>query len=133
MKFYSKKGSVIAILIIFLLVMGGVSLLGNAYIVIPLLALVIAYLLWMWFDTYYTITGDKLFYRCALLRGSVNINTITEVVKNERLLSGVKPALSLNGLIIKYNQWDEIYVSPKGDDEFIDALRRVNQNIIVTG
>lgn len=120
-------------IIIFLLVMGGVSLLGNAYIVIPLLALVIAYLIWMWFDTYYTIANDKLFYRCALLKGSVNINTITEVVKNERLLSGVKPALSLNGLIIKYNQWDEIYVSPKGDDEFIDALRRVNQNIMVTG
>lgn len=133
MVFYSKKGSFVAILIVFLFIIGIVTLLYKIYIIAFPLGLFIAYLLWTWFDTYYTITGDELFYRCALLKGSVSINTITEVVKNKKQFSGVKASLSLKGLIIKYNKWDDVFISPEDVDQFIIALKSVNENIVVTG
>ena len=86
----------------------------------------------MWYDTYYIIDGNKLFYRSAFLKGVVEIDAITEIIKNRKLFSGKKPSLSNKGLIIRYNKYDDIYISPKKIDEFIDALKAINNDFKVT-
>ncbi|RKR84098.1 PH (Pleckstrin Homology) domain-containing protein [Mucilaginibacter gracilis] len=129
MKFYSSKGYIIVALISFLIIMAIISFSDKAYIVTVILIATLSYLVWMWYDTYYMIDGDKLFYKSALLKGSINISTIVEIVKNKTQFSGIKPSLSTKGIIIKYNKWDDIYISPIDIDRFIGALKNVNPSI----
>ena len=129
MKFYSSKGYIIVTLISFLIIMAIISFSDKAYIVTVILIATLSYLVWMWYDTYYMIDGDKLFYKSALLKGSINISTIVEIVKNKTQFSGIKPSLSTKGIIIKYNKWDDIYISPIDIDRFIGELKNVNPSI----
>jgi hypothetical protein len=131
MRYYSKKGDVIIFAVVCMSVLAIISLLDKAYITSLLLISVTAYFVWMWFDTYYVIQDNKLWYRSALLKGVIDIDTIVEIIKNKSSYSGVKPALSLKGIVIKYNRWDEIYISPKNADQFINTLKTINQNIRV--
>jgi len=132
MKFYSRKGFIILAIIIFLIIMIIISLWGKVYPAFFILILALSYLVWMWFDTYYMIEGYQLLYRSALVKGSININTIVEVVKNKVQTSGTKPALSTKGITIKYNKWDDIFISPVDIDQFISALKNVNPDIKIS-
>jgi hypothetical protein len=88
-------------------------------------------LLWMWFGTYYQISGEKLIYRCGPLHGSIPIQKIREVKLNQYLWSGLRPALGMHGLVLNYNRWDTIYFSPAEKERFLDALREVHPEIEV--
>ncbi len=112
-------------------VLAGMSFVDGVYVMALLLCVCILYLTWMWFDTWYQIIGDELLYRSALIKGSIKINTITEVVKDKTISSGVKPALSTKGIAIKYNKWDELYVSPVDVEGFVAALKEVKPEIRV--
>ena len=41
----------------------------------------------------------------------------------------MKPALATNGIIVKYNKYDEVYLSPRDKDAFIKELLKFNGNI----
>jgi hypothetical protein len=131
MRYYSTKGIIVIFAVVCMSVLAIISLSDKAYIASFLLIAVTAYFVWMWFDTYYVIQDNKLIYRSALLKGSINIDTIVEIIKNKGAYSGIKPALSMKGIVIKYNRWDEIYISPKNAEQFINALKTINQNIRV--
>jgi len=132
MKFYSRKGKIIIFSIIILTILTIISIWGKVYPASFILIIVLSFFIWAWFDTYYVISNDQLFYKLAFIKGSVNINTIFEVVKNKASFSGVKPALSTKGIIVKYNRWDEIYISPLYIDQFIIELKKVNPKIKIT-
>ena len=132
MKFYSRKGNIIIFSIIILTILTIISIWGKVYPASFILIIVLSFVIWTWFDTYYVISNDQLFYKLAFIKGSVNINTIFEVVKNKASFSGVKPALSTKGIIVKYNRWDEIYISPLYIDQFIIELKKVNPSIKIT-
>ncbi len=133
MRFYSSKGWVFSAIFTVLGILAVISLLDKGYVMFVLLSLCISYFGWMWFDTWYQIKGDKLFYNSALLKGTIKIDAITEVIKNRTICSGVKPALSTKGITIKYNRWDEIYISPVEVEGLIAELKKVKAEIIVTG
>jgi hypothetical protein len=132
MRYYSAKGSVIIIIIIALLLFAVLSAVNGIYIITGILTVVTVYFIWMLFDTYYTLEDGALLYKCALIKGSIAIDTITEIVKGKTQYSGVKPALASKGLIVKYNRWDDIYISPKDAGLFIDRLKEINPDIKVT-
>ncbi len=94
---------------------------------------VLAYCIWMWFATYYIIEGKQLYYQSALFKGTVDIHTIFEVVKNTSQYSGIKASLSTKGIIIKFNKWDDIYISPSDADQFISELKAINPEIKISG
>jgi len=96
-----------------------------------LTALATAYLTWMWFDTYYIIEDSKLLYKSALLSGSICIDSIFEVTRSTYQYSGKKPSLAYHGLVVKYNRWDDIYLSPKQLEQFTSALKVINPKITV--
>jgi len=129
MKFHSRKGYMIIALFSFLLALSIITILEQAYIVLLILIALMSYLVWMWYDTYYLINGSQLLYKSALLKGSIDISSIVEIAKNEKIYAGVKPSLSSKGVVIKYNRWDNIFMSPKDIDKFINALKNVNPGI----
>ena len=92
----------------------------------------IALLLWIYLDTFYKIENQKLKYKSGFLRGEVDISEIREIIKGKTMWSGIKPALAKNGLIIKFNRFDEIYIAPESNDEVIIDLLKINQKINIT-
>lgn len=96
-----------------------------------ILFLIVAFLLWIWIDTGYSIREKRLFYRSGPFRGSIPVSRIRELVNNRTLWSGLKPALATKGIIVRYNRYDEIYISPSNRREFIQALLAINGEIKV--
>ena len=43
-----------------------------------------------------------------------------------------KASLALTGLIIKYNRWDDLFISPQNQDQFIAELQKINPEIKVS-
>ena len=89
--------------------------------------------LWVWLDTYYTIKDDQLFYKNAFISGSVPISMIHEIEKHNKgvVMCSAKASLALTGLIIKYNRWDDLFISPQNQDQFIADLQKINPEIKV--
>ncbi|WP_262713030.1 PH domain-containing protein [Subsaximicrobium wynnwilliamsii] len=71
-------------------------------------------------------------YRSGFLRGTAEIPNIKEIVKGKTMWSGMIPALAKNGLIIKFNAYDEIYIAPENNDDMISDLLKVNSQIKIT-
>lgn len=89
------------------------------------------FIAWSIKATQYEITGHHIKYKSGVIRGSININNIRSITTNKTLWVGVKPAMARNGLIIKYNKYDEIYISPKTNKTFINEILKLNSNLII--
>ena len=74
------------------------------------------------FGTSYSLTSSFLNYKSGPLKGSIPLENIREIIKNKTLWVGLKPATARKGLIIKYNAYDEIYISPQDNEEFIKSI-----------
>jgi len=138
MKTYkSRKDSLIKILIIGFTLLPIIVFFINikVFMVNPfpllILYLPLSILLWVYFDTYYIIEGQKLKYHSAFIKGEIEINKIKEIVKGKTVWVGIKPALASKGLIIKFNKFDEIYISPTSNEMMISDLIDINPNIII--
>ena len=99
----------------------------------PLLIIlsVTVFLLWIFFYTSYELTPTVFKYRSGPIQGEIPIHSIREIVKNKTLWVGLKPATATKGLIIKYNKFDEIYISPNSNDSFINKILELNKDIII--
>ncbi|SFT45757.1 PH domain-containing protein [Lishizhenia tianjinensis] len=89
-------------------------------------------ILWFSLTCKYTLENNVLRYSWGPMKGSLLINTITHIERNTMLWSGIRPATARKGLVIKYEKYNEIYISPKNEDEFIQELLKRNAGIIVT-
>jgi len=141
MKFQSKKDrffTVVVFAVCGLLIAIGLSVWfkesPEEYIFLPLaiLSSVIGLLLWFFFGTAYEIREDRLYYQTGPIRGSMNISEIREIVKGDTQWVGLKVATARQGLILKYNRFDEIYISPENDDRFIHHLLELKPDIVIT-
>ena len=104
----------------------------SSYVTISLLLLVCAFLLWSYYGTYYELPQKQIKHNCGPIKGKIEIKEIREVIKGKTLLVGLKPATARKGLIIKYGKFDEIYISPQTNDEFINRLLELNDAIKIT-
>ena len=59
---------------------------------------------------------------------------IHEVEKHNKgmVMVTTKASLALTGLIIKYNRWDDLFISPQNQDQFIAELQKINPEIKVS-
>lgn len=103
----------------------------STILVLIFMALIGGLLAWIWFGTSYTIQTGYVYYRSGPIRGNIPVSQIREIRKNASLWSGLRPALAFKGIVVYYNKWDEIYFSPKKQDEFIQALQELNPQLIV--
>lgn len=59
--------------------------------------------------------------------GSIDINQIKSIEKSNSILSS--PAASRKRISIKYGKYDDILVSPKNQEDFIQELLKINPDI----
>ena len=45
--------------------------------------------------------------------------------------AGYKPATSRNGIIVKYNKYSQIYISPDSNETFVSKLKEFKPDIVV--
>lgn len=141
MKFESKKDVFFSITILgisgLLLVLIIAGFLNNKmetseYWVLSVVLAVLALILSLFFNTRYQLTKENgLIYQSGPFKGKISIDRITKVEKGKTLWVGLKPATARKGLIIKYDKYNEIYISPKTNESFIKKLLELNPNIVI--
>lgn len=90
-------------------------------------------LFWMFFGTRYTLSEDgHLSYRSGPVHGKIAVSRIREIQKGKTLWVGLRPATARKGLILKYDRFNEIYISPKTNDTFIAEILLLNPGITIT-
>ena len=104
----------------------------SSYIGTICLGITMICILWFSLSCKYTISNNVLKYSWGPVKGALAINTITHIERNTMLWTGIRPATARNGLVIKYEKYNEIYISPKNEDDFIKELLKRNAAIIVT-
>jgi hypothetical protein len=85
----------------------------------------------MFFATHYAIDNHKLHYTSGPIKGSINITDINKLELNETKYVGLKIATARNGIVVHYNKYDELYISPTNNEAFAQALSFVNPAIQV--
>jgi hypothetical protein len=100
---------------------------------IIIISLVISFVLWVLLDTRYVIKNNFLLYRSGPIRGKIDIAKIKSIKRFSGLNVPVmlKPALDTTGFIVTYNQFDDLFISPKMNDLFIEEIKKINPQIEV--
>lgn len=82
-------------------------------------------------STRYIITENQLIVKCMfIVNDKIDISKIRKIEKTTSFLSS--PALSLDRIAIKFNKYDEVYISPKEKQAFVSDLLKINPEIEVT-
>jgi hypothetical protein len=97
------------------------------YVAVPLLAIALAFIGWLFNRTDYRIESADLVIRSAFLRWTIPIHDIQSITPTRSPLSS--PALSLDRLEILHRR-GVVLVSPADKAGFIAALRAVNPRIV---
>ncbi|MEL0455179.1 PH domain-containing protein [Flavobacteriaceae bacterium SZ-1-7] len=142
MKFESKKDILFSIIIIGLntfligiLIFGLIdgTMKSQGYIPMIIILAVVWLLFWLYFGTSYKLSKeDGLVYKSGPFRGKIGTDRITEIVKGKTLWVGFRPATSRKGLIVKYDKFNELYISPKTNESFIEKILELNSKIKIT-
>lgn len=94
---------------------------------------IVGLLLWLYFGTNYELSKtDGLIYRSGPCKGKINTDRITEIIKGKTLWVGFRPATARKGLIIKYDKYNELYISPKTNEIFIEKILELNNGIKIS-
>jgi hypothetical protein len=90
-------------------------------------------LFFIWFiskTTSYIIKEDELQVKSMfVVNQKIEISKIRKIEKSNSILSS--PALSFDRIVIRFNKFDDIYISPKQKLAFIDELLSINSSIEV--
>ena len=142
MKFDSKKDKLFSIIILglnaFLIGITIVRILNGEmekgeYWTLILIVAVVGLLFWLYFGTNYELTKENgLISRSGPFSGKISVDRITEIIKGKTLWVGFRPATSRKGLIVKYDEYNEIYISPKTNESFIEKILELNGQIKIT-
>ncbi|MGA1340618.1 MAG: PH domain-containing protein [Flavobacteriaceae bacterium] len=81
-----------------------------------------ALLLWLWLGTSYSLSDTHLGWKSGPLRGCIPLKDIKKITVGKTLWVGMRPATALGGLIIHYQAYEEIYISPKDQEAFVALL-----------
>jgi len=93
-----------------------------------LLSLTLLLIVFISKSTRYIITENLLIVKCMfIVNDRIEISKIRKIEKTNSILSS--PALSLDRIAIKFNKFDEVYISPKEKQAFVDELLNVNPDI----
>lgn len=90
-------------------------------------ALIIGFLLWLWFGTGYKLEEGLIKIYFGPFRSKIMIQEIKSLRKTKNPLSA--PALSINRLEILYGQYNVTMISPKNENAFIRLLLNENPDI----
>jgi hypothetical protein len=81
--------------------------------------------------TNYTFKDDLLFCRSVIFHKSLPYSSIRKIEVGTKLYAGLKFSTSLQGLIIHYNKFDDLLISPENQELFIEKLVTLNPSITI--
>ena len=85
--------------------------------------LIISFLIAAIFTTYFTFESDHLLCKYSFWKHKIPYATIKKIERQESVLyGGWKMSTAAKGLIIHYNSYDELLISPENEEEFILML-----------
>ena len=131
MRFKTKVDWFYKSIILFLLavfIVGEVSIYQNENtiegIILGLIfLLIISFLISAIFTTHFTFESDHLLCKYSFWKHKIPFATIKKIERQESVLyGGWKMSTAIKGLIITYNKYDELLISPENEDEFIIKL-----------
>ena len=90
-------------------------------------------LLWVIFKTNYTIDKSYLICKSGPFKKKIKIQSISKISYHKGIIVPSFWKFSLNhyGLIINYQKFEDVYISPKDEIDFIAELTQINPNIII--
>ena len=126
---YPTKVSVTLVLIISIIV--GCTfvplIINSKWILFFIDLLVYAILLYLMLSIKYEINDSQLIIHQTMGKMIIDINTIKSIEPTHTIISS--PAASLDRLRINYNKYDEVIISPRRKEEFIQHLLSINPQI----
>lgn len=96
---------------------------------IGVFALIYSLILLLAFLTDYKIKNRVLYCRSGIFKKELEISSIRKIEKSAKLYVGWKLGLALKGIVIHYNKFDDLYISPLDEKEFINTLLEINPEI----
>ena len=85
--------------------------------------LIIIFLIAAIFTTHFTFESDHLLCKYSFWKHKIPYATIKKIERQESVLyGGWKMSTAIKGLIITYNRYDELLISPENEDAFIIKL-----------
>ena len=100
-------------------------------IMFGIIATIAAFIFSLPATTQYTFEKESLNCRSSFLKRDIPYSSITKIERHKGLYAGWKFSLSSKGLLINYNKYDELYISPKDQNQFIRDLQEKNTAIKV--
>lgn len=81
--------------------------------------------------TDYTFKQDVLYCRSVIFHKSLPYSSIRKIEIGTKLYGGLKFSTSLQGLVIHFNKFDDLFISPENPELFIEKLLVLNPDITI--
>ena len=80
---------------------------------------IVGFLLWIFYGTNYELTETKFIFKSGPIIRKIQIDRIKEIVVGKTLWIGNWPTTARNGLVLKYDKYGLVNISPKTNESFI--------------
>ena len=105
----------------------------SEYWAILLILCVVGFVLWIYFGTAYELNNKEFIFRYGPFSRKIQIDRIKEIVVGKTIWIGNGPTTARKGLIIKYDSYNLINISPKTNESFIKKILELKGDIKITG
>ena len=131
MLFRAKKDYTFLIVFLFVLLLySGISLFTiiyeDDYSVIWVFLIVLTFLALLFISiyktTYFRLDQHNLFCKSLIFKKEIPYSSIRKVEKQQGIYAGVKFSTAWKGIIVHYNKYDELLISPENEEIFIAKI-----------
>ena len=132
MLFRAKKDYTFLIVFLFVLLLySGISLFTiiyeDYYSVIWVFLIVLTFLALLFISiyktTYFRLDQHNLFCKSLIFKKEIPYSSIKKVEKQQGIYAGVKFSTAWKGIIVHYNKYDELLISPENEEIFIVKIQ----------
>jgi energy-coupling factor transporter transmembrane protein EcfT len=132
MLFRAKKDYTFLIVFLFVLLLySGISLFTIIYeddcSVIWVFLIVLTFLALLFISiyktTYFRLDQHNLFCKSLIFKKEIPYSSIRKVEKQQGIYAGIKFSTAWKGIIVHYNKYDELLISPENEEIFIVKIQ----------
>jgi hypothetical protein len=100
------------------------------YFTLILQILILLFLIASALTTKFTLSSTELICETFYWKKRIQLDTIRKVEKQTSLFAGWKISTAYKGVIITYNKYDELLISPENEEKFLlEVTNRINKSI----
>ncbi len=104
---------------------------NEAYLFIFVISILFLFILSITLKTHYIFDPKTLICRSGFIKKQIEYSEIKKVTTNTTLFVGLKLSLSINGIVIHYGKYEEIFISPQEQEKFLEILKEKNPTISI--